>query len=66
MLNFYKQRPFLENEFEEAEWIPESGLNEDALSDGFHAYLVENQNMEPPLLRAGGAAVSSGKLPDFH
>lgn len=54
MLNFYKQRPFLENEFEEAEWIPESGLNEDALSDGFHAYLVENQNMEPPLLRAGG------------
>lgn len=53
MLDFYEQRAFLVNEFEEAEWIQESGMDEQTLTQGFCEYLAENKHMSPPLLRAG-------------
>lgn len=53
---FSQERPWLENEFEEAVWIPGSGLDAQALEAGFDAYLQENAQLPPPLLRAGGFA----------
>lgn len=56
MKSFAQERPWLENEFEEAVWIPGSGLGVRELSAGFDKYLEENRQLPPPLLRAGAFA----------
>lgn len=56
MKEFYSQRPYLENEFEQAVWIPDSGLDAQLLSQGFDTWLVEHETLPPPLLRAGALA----------
>ena len=53
MKKFYEVRPYLENEFEEAQWIPESGIPAGELSEKFDKYLQENDHLPTPLLRAG-------------
>lgn len=53
MRDFSSQRPYLENEFEEAVWIPGSGLTASELSQGFDKFLRANEALPPPLLRAG-------------
>ena len=53
MKDFASQRPYLQNEFEEAVWIEESGLTADALSRGFDEYLAAHEHLPTPLLRAG-------------
>lgn len=56
MKKFYDMRPYLENEFEEAQWIPESGIPAGELSEKFDEYLKENDHLPTPLLRAGALA----------
>ena len=56
MKDFYSQRPWLENEFEEVQWISGTGLDADALSRGFDEFLAANEDFPTPLLRARGFA----------
>ena len=65
MKKFYDMRPYLENEFEEAQWIPESGIPAGELSEKFDEYLKENDHLPTPLLRAGALAFLLDKYKNF-
>ena len=49
---FSKNRSFIENEFEEANFDLSSGMNIDTLSEELVRFYNENQNLSSPILRA--------------
>ena len=46
---FYKDRPYIENEYEDGQWIEESGKAPDELNVEMRSFLKENSDMPGPL-----------------
>jgi hypothetical protein len=46
---FYKDRPYIENEYEDGQWIEESGKAPDELNVEMRSFLKENPDMPGPL-----------------
>lgn len=52
LASFKENRPFIENEYELAEWIEDSGMPPKALRKALRAFIDENLDLPMPVLRA--------------
>ena len=52
--DFETNRPYIENEFENARYDPASGMDIDTLRDGLVQLYRENADLPSPILRAKG------------